>query len=60
MKDHLLINQPVKLSDLTFDDLYLEISEDWQERAKRLQARRWHHLRRLAKAGRYNYSARGT
>ena len=32
MKEHLLINQPIKLSDLTFDDLYVEISDGLEEK----------------------------
>jgi hypothetical protein len=60
MREHLLINQPVKLSDLTFEDLYVEISDNWQERAKRLQARRWRHLKNLGMDEKYGYSARGS
>lgn len=44
-----IINRPMSLSDITFDDLYEEISDHWEEKARRLQQRRWRQLsRRLA------------
>ena len=41
-----IINRPVQLKSVSFDELYEEISTDWQDRGRRLQARRWHMLRR--------------
>jgi len=31
--------------DLTFEDLYGDISQDWEYKAKRLQARRWRKIK---------------
>jgi hypothetical protein len=47
-KSHILPTRPGKLSDMTFDDLYDEISKDWKYKARRLQARRWRMLSRSA------------
>ena len=30
---------------MTFEDLYDDISDHWQDKARRLQARRWHAIR---------------
>jgi hypothetical protein len=38
-------HRPNRISRTAFDDLYEDISDDWQERAKRLQMRRWHKIR---------------
>ena len=35
----------LRLSDLTFDDLYQDISDNWQDRARRLQVRRWRKIK---------------
>ncbi len=40
------IHRPTRLDDLSFDDLY-EDTDDWREKAERLQARRW---RKILKA----------
>lgn len=40
-KNNHIMRSPAKKSSLTFDDLYQEISDHWQEKARRLQARRW-------------------
>ena len=40
-----IIGRPVKLREISFDELYEDFSRDWQYRAQRLQARRWHMLR---------------
>lgn len=44
MKKH-IINRPMQVTDLSFDDLYDEISDNWQQKAERLQIRRWRKLR---------------
>jgi len=49
MKRSQIITKPTKISDITFDDLYDEISHDWQLRARRLQARRWRTLKHSIK-----------
>jgi hypothetical protein len=40
-----LTQKPTHSSSSAFDNLYEEISDHWQERAKRLQARRWQALK---------------
>lgn len=39
-----LIKNPTRISDLSFDDLYDEMADEWREKAERLQARRWRKL----------------
>lgn len=41
MSHHKIITRPVKLQDLTFDDLYSDIDKQWRRKAIRLQNRRW-------------------
>lgn len=47
LRKHRVISSPVSVSSLSFDDLQ-DISDHWEERSRRLQARRWrkikHHL----------------
>ena len=45
MKRTNIINKPIKISDLTFEELYQKVSKDWEIKAQRLQARRWRILR---------------
>lgn len=40
-----VINKPVALSSLTFDDLFDEFSDNWEGKAKKLQVRRWRQLK---------------
>lgn len=37
------------IGEMTFDDLYDEISSDWEEKARKLQVRRWRALNREAR-----------
>ncbi len=46
MKRAHVIARPMRVSDMTFQDLYDEISENWQTKAERLQARRRRAMRR--------------
>lgn len=39
-----LLSHPVRTSDLSFDDLYEEISRDVELRAQELQQRRWERI----------------
>lgn len=48
MKKANILKNPTRVSDLKFEDLYEEISSDWELKAERLQARRWQELRRKA------------
>lgn len=45
MKKFKILTKPTKLGDLSFDDLYEEISDDWQLKSTRMQDRRWNKLR---------------
>ncbi len=45
MKKANVLKNPTRITDLSFDDLYEEISSDWELKAERLQARRWHELK---------------
>lgn len=47
MRRHKMFHNIVKSREgtLGFDDLYQEISHDWQEKAERLQERRWRRIR---------------
>lgn len=40
-----MITEPIRIGDLDFDYLYEEISNDWPEKARRLQIRRWRILK---------------
>ncbi|HZP55356.1 MAG TPA: hypothetical protein VFB03_01130 [Candidatus Saccharimonadales bacterium] len=42
---HLVVGRPTSISSISFDDLYEEISENWLEKSRRLQARRWRKLK---------------
>lgn len=45
MKRLIVISRPTKLSNITFEGLYDDISRDWEYRARRLRARRWRMLK---------------
>ncbi len=45
LRSHRVISSPVSVSSLSFDDLYEEISNDWELRSKKLQARRWRQIK---------------
>lgn len=42
---------PADVAGLSFDDLYLEISDHWQDKSKRLQQRRWKMLKKEISGG---------
>lgn len=44
MRDNKLLTKPRTLEEFRFEDLYIEISDHWEQKAKRLQARRWRRL----------------
>lgn len=44
-----LISEPVRIGDMDFDYLYEQISNDWPEKARRLQIRRWRAIKRSTK-----------
>lgn len=48
---HYIFTKPRRFKHLSFDDrdsiLFDDIASDWQAKAERLQARRWHHLKKL-------------
>lgn len=53
MKKQRLLTKPTRTSDLTFDELYDEISDDWSYKARQLQTRRWRKLKREIKGSVY-------
>lgn len=53
MRGNKLMTRPARIDDPVFDDLYDEISRDWQRRAARLQARRWRRLEQEQRWHRY-------
>ena len=40
-----IITRPIKNQDIRFEDLYDELSQDWEDKARALQARRWRALK---------------
>lgn len=53
MKQSQTYSVPRKAGDLTFDDLYDEISSHWQDKAKKLQIRRGRAMKQAVRDGRY-------
>lgn len=45
MKKVVNIRSAMHVNDLNFEDLYEDISNDWEIKAARLQARRWRKLK---------------
>ena len=39
-----IVTSPVRLTDLKFDEFDFEDKDDWMQRARRLQARRWRQI----------------
>ncbi len=49
-----IVRIPARSSHRGVDELYYEIeSDDWHDRAKRLQLRRWHHVQAALKGIRH-------
>lgn len=44
-RKHLVVGQPTNVSSISFDELYEDISDQWMEKARRLQARRWRKIK---------------
>jgi hypothetical protein len=44
-RKHMVVNQPTNISSLSFDELYEDISDQWLEKSRRLQARRWRKIK---------------
>jgi len=47
-KNHRVVSSPAQVGNLRFEDLYNEISDHWEDKARRLQARRWRKIRHQA------------
>lgn len=45
MKKANILKNPTRVSDLSFEELFEEISSNWELKAERLQARRWQELK---------------
>jgi len=43
-----VLNKPTAFNERAFGELFGEISDNWEDKARRLQLRRWKHLRRLS------------
>jgi hypothetical protein len=41
----MVVNQPTNAASLSFDELYEDISDQWLEKSRRLQARRWRKIK---------------
>lgn len=41
MSRNAIIDRPIRLKELAFDDLYEEISRNWRTKSETLQSRRW-------------------
>ncbi|MEX1058833.1 MAG: hypothetical protein WEC17_00130 [Candidatus Saccharimonadales bacterium] len=40
-----MVGRPTSVSSISFDELYEDISDQWLEKARRLQARRWRKIK---------------
>lgn len=45
MKRHKILIQPTRVSELSFEELYDGITKDWEDKAHKLQIRRWRRLK---------------
>jgi hypothetical protein len=45
MKKLKALLRPARQADFRFNELYEDISNDWRDKAERLQARRWNKLK---------------
>ena len=46
LKKYYILTRPTKLSEMSFDEIDSEYDdEDWREKSRRLQARRWRKIR---------------
>lgn len=43
------INRPTPIKEFSFENMYMDIGEAWERRAKELQARRWKKIHRKEK-----------
>lgn len=44
-RKHVVVGRPISADSISFDDLYEDISENWIEKSRRLQARRWRKIK---------------
>jgi len=44
-RHNVMISSPTDVSRLNFDDLFYDISDNWEEKAMKLQTRRWRRLK---------------
>ncbi len=46
LKKYYILTRPTKLSEMSFDEIDSEYDDqDWREKSRRLQARRWRKIR---------------
>ncbi len=44
-RKHVVVGRPTSAAAISFDDLYEDISDNWLEKSRRLQARRWRKIK---------------
>lgn len=49
MRRQRVISKPTKIDEMPFEVLYSDLSQNWEQKARRLQARRWRRLRQSIK-----------
>ena len=42
---NVVVDKPTAVDSISFDELYEDISDNWLEKARRLQARRWRKIK---------------
>jgi hypothetical protein len=40
----ILVNKPLPKTNITFQTMYSELSQNWEEKAQQLQQRRWRYI----------------
>jgi len=54
MKKKSLISKPVTTRSLQFEDMYEDLTRNWELKSKQLQDRRWRLMKRAMKESPYN------
>lgn len=49
MRHNHVLTKPVKVSDMSFDDIFGDMSYEWEEKARKLQVRRMRAMKRAMK-----------
>lgn len=54
MKKKSLISKPVTARSIQFEDMYEDLTRNWELKSKQLQDRRWRLMKRALKESSYN------